>query len=86
MTTKVRITHLDSIDPVKVVVKDQDGKVVDQVPLPAKGDEFEMYVYGGRTIEVVEGAVDPVKVEGDGLQTKGGETAASATPTHGKPK
>lgn len=84
MTTKVRITHLDSIDPVKVLVKDQAGNTVEQVALLSKGDEHEMHVYSGRTLEVVEGTVDPVAVTGSGLQTKsGGVTADSASPTDG---
>lgn len=62
MTTKVRITHLDNIDPVKVVVKDAAGKVVSETAIAGKGDEFEGYVYSGQSYEVVEGAVEPAAV------------------------
>lgn len=59
MTTKVRITHLDNIDPVKVVVKDGEGKVVSETAIAGKGDEFEGHVYSGQTFEVVEGVIAP---------------------------
>lgn len=63
MTTKVRITHLDSIDKVEAVIMNkgslsEDGVAPDSVqsvvPLHGKGDEHEVYVYSSQYVVIRE--------------------------------